>query len=61
MYKRSLEISLVILLFLNLSCATTKNYTEMLDSWIGKNVSEPMGRSFAYLSQAGRDKSLCLF
>ena len=57
MYKRSLEISLVILLFLNLSCATTKNYEEMLDSWIGKNVSELISLwgdpSHIYLRQDG--------
>jgi hypothetical protein len=57
MYKRSLEISLVILLFLNLSCATTKNYEEMLDSWIGMNISELISLwgdpSHIYLRQDG--------
>ena len=40
MYKRSLEIFMILLLLSNLSCATTKSYETMLDSWIGVNISE---------------------
>ena len=58
MYKRSLEIFLIILLFINLGCYATKNYEAMLDSWIGVNISELIdvwGKpSHIYLLQDGK-------
>jgi hypothetical protein len=57
MYKRSLEIFVIVVLLSNLSCATTKNYQAMLDSWIGANVNELISLwgdpSHIYLLQGG--------